>query len=149
MARDYSGILGNAKWAYPLDVAMLSARILADFKGENLKVFHMSGGTALCDYNVLANAQNPTQARAAADEIGRQLRQAGHRIVSMEGYETADWILLDAGDVIVHVFQDPAREVYGLDTVFARNPVVSIPEEFYFGAARPAAGGDSDLKGYF
>lgn len=149
MERDYSDVLGNAKWEYPLDIAMLASRILADFKGENLKVFHMVGGTALCDYNVVATAQNTTAARAAVDEMGRQLRKAGRNVVSMEGYESGDWILLDAGDVIMHVFQESTRDVYALDTVFAPAPCVAIPEEFYFGAAQSTTAGEDKLKGYF
>lgn len=84
-----------------------------------------------------------------ADEISVQLKNVGANILSYEGYESADWILLDTGDIIVHVFTGPAREVYDLDLVFGKNPQVKIPEQFYFGTPTMPSKEKADLKGYF
>lgn len=141
-------VITNTSFEFPLNHAMATAWILANFKGDNLKIFDMRKTTSLCDFSVIATAQNPTQARAMIDEVSTNLKQQGANIVSYEGYESADWILLDTGDIMVHVFNGPARDVYDLDMVYAKNPQVKIPEEFYFG--KPTTVSEkSDLKGYF
>jgi ribosome-associated protein len=146
---EVSKVIDNQAFEFPLNHAMASAWILANFKGDNLKVFDMRKSTSLCDYSVLATAQNATQCRAMADEIAANLKQHGANIVSFEGYESADWILLDTGDVIVHVFNGPSRDVYDLDMIFAKNQQVKIPEEFYFGTPTNVATEKADLKGFF
>lgn len=141
-------IISNPGFEFPLNHAMASAWIIANFKGENLKIFDMTKSTAMCDFSILATAQNVTQARAMVDEISGNLKVQGANIVSYEGYESADWILLDTGDVMVHVFTGPARDIYDLDLIYGRNKQVKIPEEFYFG--KPTATTDkADLKGFF
>ncbi len=70
-------------------------------------------------------------------------------MLSCEGYESADWILLDTGDVMIHVFNGPSRDVYDLDMIYAKNEQVKIPEEFYFGKPTTATTEKADLKGFF
>lgn len=142
-------VVSNPEYQFPLNHAMASAWIMANFKGDNLKIFDMKKSTSLCDFALLATAQNPTQARAMADEIAQNLKALGAKIVSFEGYESADWILLDTGDIMVHVFNGPARDVYDLDLVYGKNQQVKIPEEFYFGKPTTVATSKPDLKGYF
>ena len=142
-------VMGNDSFAFPLNHAMASAWILANFKGDNLKIFDMRKSTSLTDFAIMATAQNATQARAMIDEISHQLKDNGATIISYEGYESADWILLDTGDVMVHVFNNHARDVYDLDMVYAKNPQVKIPEEFYFGKPTEVSKEKPDLKGYF
>lgn len=146
LQKELSKIMTDSRWPFPQNHAMAATYILAHYKGENLKVFDMKG-SSMCDYNVIATAQNPTQARAMADEISRQLRAVGTQILSYEGYGSADWILLDTGDVIVHVFQENTRGAYDLDHVFGERPQVKIPDEFYFSGATPSK--VDDTKGYF
>ena len=142
-------VISNTAYEFPLNHAMASAWIVANFNGENLKIFDLRKSSALCDYSIIATAQNATQARALVDEISNNLKAVGANIVSYEGYEGADWILLDTGDIIVHIFNGPARDVYDLDMIFARAPQVKIPEEFYFGKPTQVSNEKADLKGYF
>lgn len=142
-------VITNSAYEFPLNHAMASAWILANFKGDNLKIFDMRKSSSLCDFSVLATAMNPTQARAMIDEVSLNLKHQGAHIVSYEGYESADWILLDTGDIMVHVFTGPARDVYDLDLVYAKNPQVRIPEEFYFGKPTTISSEKPDLKGFF
>lgn len=142
-------VIANSQFEFPLNHAMGSAWILANYKGDNLKIFDMRKSTSLCDYSILATAQNATQARAMADEISVNLKLHGAHIVSFEGYDSADWILLDTGDVMVHVFNNSARDVYDLDLHFVKNQQVRIPEEFYFGSPTNVTNEKADLKGYF
>ncbi len=142
-------IISNKSFEFPLNHAMASAWIMANFKGDNLKIFDLKKSSALCDYSIIATAQNATQARAMVDEISMNLKNHGTSVVSYEGYESADWILLDTGDVIVHIFNGPARDVYDLDLILAKNAQVKIPEEFYFGKPTTVSSEKADLKGYF
>jgi ribosome-associated protein len=142
-------VISNSSFEFPLNHAMASAWILANFKGDNLKIFDMKKTTSLIDYSVIATAQNATQARAMIDEISFNLKQEGVKIVSYEGYESADWILLDTGDIMVHVFNGPSRDVYDLDMIYAKNPQIKIPEEFYFAKPTTVSSEKSDTKGYF
>src|SRR5690606_27174582 len=119
-------VITNASFEFPLNHAMASAWIIANFKGDNLKIFDMRKSSALVDFSVIATAQNPTQARAMIDEVSMNLKNQGANIVSYEGYESADWILLDTGDIMVHVFTGPARDVYDLDMVYVKSPQVKI-----------------------
>ncbi len=146
---EVSKVIGNKEFPFPLNHAMASAWILANFKGEELKIFDMKQSTSLCDFAIVASAQNATQARAMVDEISHQLKENGASILSYEGYESADWILLDTGDIMIHVFHGPARDVYDLDLVYAKNPQVKIPEDFYFGKGAEVPREKTDLKGYF
>jgi ribosome-associated protein len=142
-------VITNSAFEFPLNHAMAAVWIMANFKGDNLKIFDMRKSSALVDYSVMATAQNATQARAMVDEISSNLKNQGASMVSYEGYESADWILLDTGDIMVHVFNGHARDVYDLDMVYAKNPQVKIPEEFYFGKPTQISGDKPDLKGYF
>lgn len=154
MANEYiqnevNKVITNTSFEFPLNHAMATAWILANFKGDNLKIFDLRTSSALVDYSVLATAQNATQARAMVDEISTNLKNQGAHIVSYEGYEQADWILLDTGDIMVHVFNGPARDVYDLDMIYAKNPQVKIPEDYYFAKPTQVSGEKPDLKGYF
>jgi ribosome-associated protein len=154
MANEYiqsevNKVITNTSFEFPLNHAMATAWILANFKGDNLKIFDLKKSSTLVDYAILATAQNATQARAMVDEISSNLRAQGVNVVSYEGYETADWILLDTGDIMVHVFNGPARDVYDLDIIYAKNPQIKIPEEYYFGKPTTVSSDKPDLKGYF
>jgi ribosome-associated protein len=142
-------VITNSTFEFPLNHAMASAWILANFKGDNLKVFDMRKSTSLCDYSIIATAQNATQCRAMIDEVSTNLKNQGANILSYEGYESADWILLDTGDIMVHVFNGPARDVYDLDMIYAKNTQVKIPEEFYFSKPASTSNEKADLKGFF
>jgi ribosome-associated protein len=142
-------VITNSTFEFPLNHAMATAWIIANFKGENLKIFDMRKTSSLCDFSILATAQNTTQARAMIDEVSANLKNQGAQILSYEGYESADWILLDTGDIMIHVFNGPARDVYDLDMIYAKNKQVKIPEEFYFSKPANASTEKQDLKGFY
>lgn len=142
-------LIANKSWEFPLNHAMASTWIIANFKGENLKIFDMRKTSALCDYTIIATAQNATQARAMADEVAQNLTLHGVKLVSFEGYESADWVLIDTGDIFVHIFTGPARDVYDFDMLHAKTAQVKIPEDFYFGKPTEVTSEKPDLKGYF
>ena len=113
--------------------ALAAAWIIAHFKGINIKIMSASETGALCDYNVIASAENTTQAKSMVDEILSNLRKAGLECISIEGLQDGEWILLDMGDIIIHIFQELSRDVYDLDSLWAGASQVQIPQEYYFG----------------
>lgn len=114
-------------------MALAAAWIIANFKGLNIKIFDARETSSLCDYNVIATAENETQAKTMIDEIQRNFRSHGGKILSLEGVSDGSWMLLDAADVIVHIFQETAREIFDLDKLWNGYPQLEIPQEYYFG----------------
>lgn len=114
-------------------LALISAWIIAHYKGINLKIYDVHETSSLCDFNILATAENTTQAKAMVDEIVSNFKLKEINIVSLEGMNEAEWILLDIGDVIVHIFQEHTRDVFDLDHLWADSPLIEIPQDFYFG----------------
>jgi ribosome-associated protein len=95
---------------------------LLDKKAEKLVVLNLSGLTAVSDYFVLASATSVRQAQALADAVDEAMKSEGRRPLSVEGYHSATWILLDFGDVVFHVFHDEARRFYGLERLWGDAP---------------------------
>ena len=88
----------------------------------------LTGITSFADFFVICTGANQRQVQAIVDEIGLQLKQqAGERPLSLEGYNQADWVLADYGDLLVHVFSPAAREYYGLERLWRAAKVVGIP----------------------
>ena len=98
---------------------MLCARIAEDRKGERILVLRMTDLIALTDYFVIAGANNRRHVQAIADEISHKLKARKVRRLSIEGYEEGNWVLLDYGDVVVHVFDDETRAFYDLEHLWA------------------------------
>tara|TARA_R110000868_G_scaffold352079_1_gene613308 strand:+ start:1307 stop:1777 length:471 start_codon:yes stop_codon:yes gene_type:complete len=125
-------IVKDESYPYPLNIAMASTWIIGNLKGVNLKVLDVAKQSSLADYFVMGSATNSTMAKAMADEVIFQMKRAGHSIVSREGMaSTADWILLDIGDIIVHIFLDSSRSAYDLDGLWNTAKHVGIPQDYY------------------
>lgn len=133
IAKEITKIIEEKKANYPDNIALSSAWILAHFKGVNIKIFNAKETSSLCDYNVIASAENTTQARAMVDEIVSNLKEHGVDVISLEGMGDAEWVLLDLGDIIIHIFQEVSRDVYDLDSLWHSQDQLAIPQEYYFG----------------
>lgn len=156
MSREYvtkevTAIYNDKNFEAPLNVAMAAAWIMGNFKGINLKVLDLRKTSGISDFFVLGSAGNPTQAAAMAEEISFQMRNLGLEAISREGLkQSTDWILLDYGDVIIHVFHEPARMVYDLDTLYKNALSIEIPESYYFSTPESERrGGSDDGRNYF
>jgi ribosome-associated protein len=132
---------------FPLNLAMASSWVLGNFKATNLKVLDLTKETSLSDYFVLATATNTVQAQAMAEAIVTQLKSHGHQSYSKEGLNGSDWILLDLGDIIVHIFVGSSRRVYDLDGLWSECPLLEIPQEYYY--TDEAQSAPESTKGYF
>jgi ribosome-associated protein len=151
IVNEFNKILDNSDFSPPLDLAMGTACIAANLKGLNIKIINLENKSSLADFFVLASATNITQAQAIADQICRITRGRGHRTLSVEGQKDGEWILIDFGNVIVHIFLEQAREIFNLDGLFASYSIVPIPQEFYFGVS-PVLAEDVEaqfVKDYF
>ena len=126
-----STILTGAKYIQAAAPTWLVAvRAAESKKATDTQVLDLRGVTSYADFFVIAPAANPRQVQAISDEVGLQLkRQAGQLPYSVEGYNQAEWVLADYGDLVVHVFSPKAREYYSLDRLWRSAKTVEIPPE--------------------
>jgi ribosome-associated protein len=104
------------------------AEAAQDKNAEDVVALEVGDLTSFADAFVIATAGSDRQARAVADAVVERARSAGEAVLGVEGYEDGRWILIDAGDVIVHVFVRDAREHYDLDRLWADAPRITLPE---------------------
>ncbi len=101
-----------------------------DRKAYDLVVLEVGRVTSIADYFVICSGRSDTQVQAIAQGIEERLGQSGTRPLSIEGYEHAQWVLMDYGDVVVHIFYVPVRGFYGLERLWTRAVAVELPEPF-------------------
>lgn len=142
-------ILADENYESPMNAAMASAWIMGNFKGINLKVLDLRKTSTIADFFVIGSATNPTQMSAMAEEISAQMRENGIEALSKEGLkQSTDWILLDYGDFMAHVFSESARSVYDLDHLYKDAISIDIPESYYFSTPETTTTTIND-KNYF
>jgi ribosome-associated protein len=104
------------------------AHAALDKKGADLVILDVRGITSIADYFVIVSGRSDTQVRAIADAVEERCRAAGTRPMSIEGSRNGQWILLDYGDLVVHVFYGPVREHYNLERLWARATRCELPK---------------------
>jgi len=92
---------------------------LDDNKAENILTIPLQGKSAMADYMVVASGTSSRQVAAMAEHLEFKLKQEKVDILGLEGLRQADWVLLDANDVIVHIFRPEVRDFYGLERMWA------------------------------
>ena len=151
--KELKSIIEDKSFEYPLNLAMASAWIMGNLKGLNLKVLDTQKTSSLADFFILGSASNITQMQSMAETMMAELRRLNFTIRSAEGMNGADWILIDAGDVISHIFLDSSRPVYDLDRLWGDAKIVKIPEHYYSSGdeelAQRRPGNSEDDKDYF
>ncbi|MBU0601348.1 MAG: ribosome silencing factor [Gammaproteobacteria bacterium] len=111
-----------------MDINALQALVvdaLEDIKGRDIEVFNTQGLTALFDRLIVASGDSNRQTRALARHVQEKVKAAGGSVISVEGEETGEWVLVDLGDIVVHLMQPAVRAYYNL-------------EELWSGAAKPS-----------
>ncbi len=96
---------------------------LEDKKAHDIEVINVSQQTSLGDYFVIASCQSTVQVRACVDEIEEKMQEAGEEVRHTEGYRGGNWILMDYGDIIVHVMQQEMREFYDIERLWTEETV--------------------------
>ena len=99
---------------------------LDDDKAENILVIPLQDKSAMADYMVVASGTSSRQVAAMAEHIEFKLKQNKIAILGLEGLRQADWVLIDANDVIVHLFRPEVREFYGLERMWTDDAVEEI-----------------------
>lgn len=102
----------------------LAMEALEDKKAEDIKVIDITEVSVLADYFVIASGTNRNQVQAMVDNVEESLGRAGYQSRQVEGYQTANWVLLDYGDIIVHIFDSENRIFYDLERIWRDGKVV-------------------------
>tara|TARA_Y100000588_G_C13803568_1_gene731920 strand:- start:251 stop:637 length:387 start_codon:yes stop_codon:yes gene_type:complete len=117
-SKKLEGVILNDK------LSKVVCRSLDDDKAENICVINLSGKTTIADNMIIATGRSKRHIISIADRLVECLKSHGIALVGIEGKEQGDWILLDVGDVIVHLFRQEVREFYELEKMWS----VVLPE---------------------
>ena len=116
----------------PHDIAIEAERALLlvtssleDDKAENVVVIPLAEKSSIADYMVIASGRSQRQVGAMAEHLREKLKAAGVKSISVEGAQRCDWVLIDAGDIIVHIFRPEVRSFYNLEKMWGLN----LPDE--------------------
>lgn len=108
--------------------AAIAYDALEDKKGNDIKVIDISKISVMADYFVIADAENYNQVDAMADNVEEQLLKAGYHCKRIEGKAVSGWVLMDYGDIIVHVFNKTERVFYDLERLWRDGSLVTRAE---------------------
>jgi ribosome-associated protein len=111
------------------DEVLAVARAASEKKALDLIVLDLRPVASFTDYFIICGGSNSRQVQAIADGVEDSLREMGRRKLHIEGYSAAEWILLDYGDFIVHVFGAQARKFYDLERLWRDAVRVKLPDE--------------------
>ena len=106
---------------------LAAVRAAESKKATDIKVLDLTGITSFTDYFVVCTGANSRQIQAISDEIGLQLKARGDLPISVEGYREAEWVLVDYGDFLVHIFSPRARDYYDLERLWRNAKSIDIP----------------------
>jgi ribosome-associated protein len=109
-----------------LELARSAADAAADKKANDVVVLDIHGLSVIADYFIICSGNSNTQVQAIAKGVRDKLAKMDYHPKAMEGYDEARWILLDYGDVVVHVFRQEEREFYNLERVWGDAPQLSF-----------------------
>jgi len=118
---------------------------LEDVKAQDIKVFNTSHLTALFDRVIVASGTSNRQTKALASSVRESVKENGGDVISTEGDDVGEWVLVDCGDAIVHILQPALRQYYNLEEIWGDKPVrikLSTPDPF--GGARSSEPDDED-----
>lgn len=110
------------------ELAKLVIKALEDKKAEDIKVIDISNVSVIADYFIIASGNNRNQVQALADNVDETCGRAGYPVKQVEGYDSANWILMDFSDVIVHIFSKEDRLFYDLERIWRDGKFIDIDQ---------------------
>jgi ribosome-associated protein len=110
----------------PDQVMNMVVQAVEDKKAMNVVVLNLKGISLIADYFVICHGNSDTQVQAIATEIRKKADEAGIPIRGIEGFDSARWVLVDLGDVVVHVFHRDEREYYNIERLWSDAKVVEL-----------------------
>jgi len=123
------------------DRVWAALRAASDKKALDVIVLDLRPLASFTDYFLIASGTNTRQVQAIADEVVERLKKEGTRAARVEGYKTAEWVLLDYGDFIFHIFEDKSRRFYDLERLWREAARVALPAELRGEASGGGAAG--------
>lgn len=99
---------------------------LDDKKGEDIKIIDISEVSPIADCFILASGSNRSQIQAMADSVAEKMHKSGFHIKQIEGYDGANWILMDFVDIVVHIFDRESRNFYDLERIWKDGKLVEL-----------------------
>lgn len=111
-----------------LEMAKLACRALDEKKGKDIKVIDIHEVSVIADYFVIASASNQNQVQAMVDNVEEMLTKVGYEPKQIEGTRNSSWILMDYGDLIIHVFDEENRLFYDLERIWRDGKVLEMEE---------------------
>lgn len=109
-----------------LEIVKQVVKTLDNKKAENIDVLRIGDLTIMADYFVIASTTNSTHVKSLVDEVEYQLKEQGVSPLRTEGYQYANWVILDYGDVMVHIFHEETRNYYNLDRLWSDGEQVDV-----------------------
>ena len=109
-------------------MAQIACKAIDDKKGQDIKIIDIHNVSVIADYFVIASGTNSNQVQAIVDNVEEQLGRAGFEAKQIEGNRNSSWILMDYGDVIVHVFDEENRLFYDLERIWRDGKVMDAKE---------------------
>ena len=109
-------------------MARIAVQALEDKKAEDLTILNISGVSVIADYFIIASGNNRNQVQAMADNAEEALGRAGYEPKQIEGYQSANWILMDYKDIILHIFSEEDRSFYYLERIWRDGKQISKEE---------------------
>lgn len=106
----------------------IAYQALDEKKGEDIKIINLEGISVLADYFIIANGTNSSQVQALVDNVEEELHKAGYSLKQREGYSNGNWVLLDFGDIIVHIFDRENRLFYDLERIWRDGKEIAFDE---------------------
>ena len=107
-------------------MAKIAYNALDEKKGEDIKIIDISGISVMADYFIIANGNSITQVQALVDNVEEKMNQSGFIMKRKEGNRSSTWVLLDFGDIVVHVFDNEDRLFYDLERIWSDGKTVDI-----------------------
>ena len=107
-------------------MAQIACKAIDDKKGQDIKIIDIHNVSVIADYFVIASCTNSNQVQAIVDNVEEQLGRAGFEAKQIEGNRNSSWILMDYGDVIVHVFDEENRLFYDLERIWRDGKVLEM-----------------------
>jgi ribosome-associated protein len=112
-----------------LDKALLASSIIKERKARDPILFEVGKLTSITDYFLIASGSSSRQVQAIYRHLNRGMREKGLKVYGVEGEQEGHWILMDYGDLVVHIFYQPVREFYDLESLWLEAPRVNIDAE--------------------
>lgn len=121
-------ITGGDRMNQALEMARVAYQALDEKKGEDIRVIDISGISVIGDYFVITNGTSDSQVRALVDNVEEKMHKVGYELKEQEGNNSGTWVLLDYGDIIIHIFDRENRPFYNLERIWSDGKDVEMNE---------------------